>query len=487
MKILSDILYKCPLEHVVGSTQLGIKSIDFDSRTAAESSLFVAIDGLTVDGHDYIDKAISKGAIAVMCTVLPENIEPGITYVVVKNTHQALGQAASNFYDNPTEKLRVIAVTGTNGKTTTATLMYDLATAMGIKCGLLSTVINKIGSETKPATFTTPDAVSMNELFAEMVESDCLYCFMEASSHAIHQQRISGISFAGAVFTNISHDHLDYHKSFSEYIKAKKCLFDNLGKSAFALVNEDDTHGDVMVQNCRAKIRTFGLKTMADYKAKVIENQFNGLHLNIQGTEVYSRLIGGFNAYNLLAVYGVFMELGYESIDVLTHLSSLQAVEGRFEYIKSPKGTIAIIDYAHTPDALKNVLKTINEIRTGNEKVITVVGCGGDRDREKRPIMARIAGELSNQLILTSDNPRSEEPQDILGEMNQGLDPILMKKSINMVDRREAIKLACTLANVGDIILIAGKGHEKYQEIKGEKIPFDDYKIVGQTFKMLEK
>lgn len=487
MKVLSDILYKCRIKEVIGSTNIAIDDLELDSRKVRPMNLFVAMRGFTVDGHQYVGKAIENGANSIVCEVLPEEMSDNVTYIVVQDSAESLGAIAANFFDNPSEELQVIAITGTNGKTTTATLLFDLFKSLGHKVGLLSTVINLIGNKKIAATHTTPDAISINRLIRQMVKEGCKYCFMEASSHAIHQRRTAGIQFAGALFTNITHDHLDYHQSFNEYIKAKKQLFDDLPATAFALYNEDDTHGEIMVQNTKAKIKTFGLKTMADYKAKVLENQFSGLQVNIDGRDMYSRLIGGFNAYNLLSVYSIAVELGIDQMEVLTHLSSLKSVEGRFQYIKTEKDVTAVVDYAHTPDALKNVLSTIADIRTGNERVITVVGCGGDRDADKRPVMAKIAAQLSDQAILTSDNPRSENPQSILDDMNKGLDPILMKRSLSVLDRREAIKLACTLAEDGDIILIAGKGHEKYQEVMGEKLPFDDLQIVDETLKMLEK
>jgi len=487
VKILSDILYKCRIKEVLGSTSIAIDDLELDSRKVRPMTLFIALRGHTADGHLYIDQAIQSGANSIVCEFLPENLNENITYIVVQDSAESLGTIAANFFDNPSEELKVVAITGTNGKTTTATLLFDLFKSLGHKSGLLSTVVNLIGNQKIEATHTTPDAISINRLLRQMIKEGCKYCFMEASSHAIHQRRVAGIQFTGALFTNITHDHLDYHQTFNEYIKAKKQLFDELPTNAFALINEDDRHGEIMIQNTNAKVKSYAMKTMADYKAKVLENQFSGLQINIDGKDLYSRLIGGFNAYNLLSVYCIAVELGIDHMEVLTHLSSLTSVEGRFQYIKTDKDVTAVIDYAHTPDALKNVLSTIADIRTGNEKVITVVGCGGDRDADKRPVMAKIAAELSDQAILTSDNPRSENPQTILDDMNKGLDPILMKRSLSVLDRKEAIKLACTLAEDGDIILIAGKGHEKYQEVMGEKLPFDDLQIVNETLKMLEK
>lgn len=450
-------------------------------------SLFIAVRGVTTDGHQYIAQAISAGATSIVCENLPEEKVENVTYIQVTDSSESLGYIASNFYDSPSEKLKIIAVTGTNGKTTTATLLFQLARQLKYKCGLVSTVVNKIDAQEIPSTHTTPDAISIQYLFARMVEAGCTYCFIEASSHALHQQRLTGTRITGAVFTNITHDHLDYHKTFAAYITAKKILFDSLPSSSFALINHDDKHSGVMVQNCKAKIRTYALQSMADYKAKLIENGFTGLHLSIQQRELYTRLIGGFNAYNILSVFGVASELGWNTEEVLTQLSLLEAPAGRFQSIKTSNNVTAVIDYAHTPDALENVLDTVKEIRTGNEQVITVVGCGGDRDKDKRPIMARIAAEKSDRVILTSDNPRSEEPDAILRDMKAGLDPSLLKKTVLVADRKEAIRLACSLAQDNDILLIAGKGHEKYQEIKGVKHPFDDYQTVAEALKALEK
>lgn len=487
MKLLKDILFRSRIQHVAGSTNVAIEHITMDSRAVKPFSLFIAVNGVTVDGHKFISTAIENGAVAVVCEQMPEQLREETTYVQVTSSAEALGYIASNYFDNPSEKIDVIAVTGTNGKTTTATLLYSLARKMGFKAGLLSTVENRINDKVIPATHTTPDAIALNSMLAEMIAQGCVYCFMEASSHALHQHRLAGVKIKGGLFTNITHDHLDYHKTFNEYIKAKKLLFDMLPSSSFAIVNHDDRHSEVMLQNCKAKKKTLGLQSMADYKAKVLENAFSGLHLSIDGQDLYTQLIGGFNAYNLLMVYATAMELGLDKLEVLTALSTLQAPEGRFQYIKTRSGITVIVDYAHTPDALKNVLKTIKDIRTGNEQVITLVGCGGDRDKSKRPEMARIAAELSNKVVLTSDNPRSESPETIITEMKEGLDPVMMKKTLAITERREAIKLACTLAQPGDIVLVAGKGHEKYQEISGVKHPFDDYKIVSETLTTLDK
>lgn len=458
-----------------------------DSRNVKNFSLFVAVRGTAVDGHEFIQKAIDNGAIGIVCEVLPEQLLDRITYVQVSNSAEALGYIASNFYDNPSEQIKVVAVTGTNGKTTTATLLYRLTRSMGFKSGLLSTVVNLVNQKEISATHTTPDAISLNRLLSQMVAEGCEFCFMEASSHALHQHRLTGLRLTGAMFTNITHDHLDYHKTFNEYIKAKKLLFDALPSQAFAIINKDDRHGDVMVQNCKARVKTIALQGIADYKAKLIENSLNGLHLSVDGQDLYTRLIGGFNAYNVLEVYATACELGLNKLEVLTTLSSLEAPEGRFQQIISASGIMAVIDYAHTPDALMNVLKTIREFRTGNEQLITVVGCGGDRDKTKRPEMAKISADLSDRSILTSDNPRSENPDIIIADMKSGLDPVQMKKTLAVTDRREAIKLACSFANQGDIILIAGKGHEKYQEILGVKHDFDDFEITNQTLASLGK
>ncbi|MFY7708693.1 MAG: UDP-N-acetylmuramoyl-L-alanyl-D-glutamate--2,6-diaminopimelate ligase [Flavobacteriales bacterium] len=481
MKLLKDILYKSRITEVRGSTNIAVESITMDSRAVKSFCLFVAVKGVSTDGHAYIENAIKAGAVAVVCEAIPAEVNDAITYVQVSNSAEALGYIASNFYDNPSEKLKVIAVTGTNGKTTTATLLYRIVRKLGYKAGLLSTVVNRINDKEVPSTHTTPDAISLQKLMSDMVEAGCEYCLMEASSHALHQHRITGVNIKGAVFTNITHDHLDYHKTFNEYIKAKKILFDILPSSAFALINHDDRHSEIMIQNTKAKAKTYALQSMADYKTKILDNSFSGLHLSIDQQELYTRLIGDFNAYNILAVYATCIELGFDKMDVLTAISTVEAPEGRFEYFTNADNITAVVDYAHTPDALKNVIETIQNIRTGNERLITVVGCGGDRDRTKRPVMAKLAAELSDQAILTSDNPRSESPEAIIEEMRTGLDPILLRKTLSITDRMEAIRTACSFARPGDIILIAGKGHEKYQEINGVKHPFDDLTIAKET------
>jgi UDP-N-acetylmuramoyl-L-alanyl-D-glutamate--2,6-diaminopimelate ligase len=464
---------------------MAIASVASDSRKVKKGSLFVATKGTNIDGHTFIQRAIESGAVAIVCEELPDIQENGITYVKVSNAGYSLGIMACNFYDNPSEKLKLIGVTGTNGKTTTVTLLFNLFKSLGYSVGLLSTVENKINNTSIVATHTTPDAISLNELLHTMVEHNCEYVFMEVSSHAVVQHRIAGLNFTGAVFTNITHDHLDYHKTFDEYIKAKKTFFDMLPSSAFALVNKDDRNGVIMIQNTKAKRHTYALKNIADYKCKIIENHLAGLFLNIDNLELWVKLIGTFNAYNVLAVYATAVLLKLDKTNILTALSNLNSVEGRFQYVKSPSGIIGIVDYAHTPDALKNVLETIKDIRTGNEQVITLVGCGGDRDSAKRPVMAAIACEYSNKVILTSDNPRSEDPEEILNQMQKGVNPVDVKKTLRITDRKEAIRTACTLVNAGDIILIAGKGHEKYQEIKGIKHAFDDVEILKETIKSL--
>ena len=484
MKTLKDILYKASLLEVSGTTDRNISALTFDSRNVTTDSLFIAVKGTQTNGHQYISQSIEKGAVAIVCEELPEKLSKNVTYVKVKDSSIALGIIAHNFFDEPSAKLKVVAVTGTNGKTTTVTLLYRMMRQLGYKAGLLSTVQNQINDAVIPATHTTPDAIQLNGLLARMVSEGCQYCFMEASSHAIVQHRVQGLQFAGAVFTNITHDHLDYHKTFKEYIEAKKKLFDELPAGSFALVNLDDRNGMVMAQNTKAKVYTYSLKKASDFRLKILESGFNGLLVNIDNQEVYARLIGEFNAYNILAVYATATLLGIEKMQARKAISSLNAAEGRFDYFISPKKKIiGIVDYAHTPDALKNVLSSINAIRTGNEQVITVVGCGGNRDKQKRPVMARIACELSSKIVLTSDNPRNENPEDILHQMQEGVTPQCKRKALSIVDRKEAIKTACSLAQPGDIILLAGKGHEKYQEIAGKKYPFDDKEILKATMK----
>jgi len=487
VKNVKDILYKVAVEAVFGSTDKLIGTIEFDSRKIQQDSLFVALKGTVKDGHTYISEVITKGATVIICQEFPDIKEAHVTYVQVHNSNEALAIIASNFYGNPSSKLKLIGVTGTNGKTTIASLLYNLFKKAGYKVGLLSTVKVLVDEKEFAATHTTPDSISINRFLNDMAIESVEFCFMEVSSHGIDQKRSEGLNFDGGIFTNLSHDHLDYHASFKEYRDVKKSFFDNLPKTAFALVNIDDRNGGVMLQNTKAKKITYALKTVADYKAKIIENQLNGLLLNINNNEVWTRLIGNFNAYNLLAIYATADLLGIEILENLRLLSELESVSGRFEYMISDKGITAIIDYAHTPDALKNVLETINTIRTFNEKVITVVGCGGDRDKTKRPKMAHIASELSDQAIFTSDNPRSEDPATIIADMEAGVEPQNYKKTLSIVDRKQAIKTASQLADKGDIVLIAGKGHETYQEVNGVKTDFDDYKIVTTILKELEK
>lgn len=482
MKLLSDLIYKTGIEEVHGNTGISIDKVCFDSRKATEGDLFVAVRGTASDGHQYISQVIGMGVSAVVCEQFPSELHPSITYVRVRDSALALSIICTNYYDNPSSKLRLVGVTGTNGKTTTVTLLYELFRRMGYKTGLLSTVVNYIDTEEVVSTHTTPDPLSLNILLSRMVEAGCSHCFMEVSSHAVVQQRVAGLHFAGAVFTNITRDHLDYHKTFDEYIRAKKGFFDMLGNDAFALINADDRNGRIMVQNTRSTVRTYGLKSAADFKARVLENSFTGLLLSIDGQDVMCRLVGSFNAYNLLGVYAAAALLGEEKLSILTAMSSLHPPQGRFEYLSSPAGVTGIVDYAHTPDALQNVLLTIKDIRSGNEQVITVIGCGGDRDKGKRPQMAAIACEYSDRVILTSDNPRSEDPEAILNDMREGVPPQYFRKSISVTDRREAIRTACALAKPGDIILVAGKGHEKYQEVKGVKYPFDDRLVLEESF-----
>ena len=487
MKLLKDILYKTNLLNVSGTTNVAITSVTVDSRNVDKDALFVAVKGTQSDGHRFIQNAIDAGAIAIVCEEIPDTPLDRITYIKVKDSSFALGVIASNFYDNPSEKIKLVGVTGTNGKTTTVTLLFNLFRTFGYNVGLLSTVKNQINNNVMPATHTTPNAIELNKLLCEMVEKGITHCFMEVSSHAIVQNRIAGIHFVGAVFTNITHDHLDYHKSFDEYLKAKKKFFDQLGSDAFSLVNKDDTNGELMLQNTKAQKKTFSLKSSSDFKCKIIENQFSGLQLNIDGSELWTKLIGNFNAYNILGVYATAILLKEDKMNILTTLSILNSVEGRFQCLRTDNGIVGIVDYAHSPDALLNVLKTINEIRTGNERVITIIGCGGDRDTKKRPVMAKIACENSDQVILTSDNPRSQKPETIIKEMEKGVETQNRKKVSSITDRKEAIKTACSIAKVGDIILLAGKGHETYQEIKGVKTPFDDMEILKTTLQIFEK
>ncbi len=485
---LQDILYKVSIRSVMGKTDIEVKDVQVDSRKVNKGCVFVAVKGVAADGHQFIDKAIESGAVAIVGETVPSAAANGVVFVQVENSAAAAGYIAHNFFGQPSEKIKVVGVTGTNGKTTIATLLYKLFTSLGYKCGLLSTVENHIGNKIVPATHTTPDAISLNSLLKQMADEDCTHVFMEVSSHAIQQHRVTGLQFTGGLFSNITHDHLDYHKTFDEYIRVKKAFFDSLPSPAFAISNADDKRGAVMLQNTNAKKYFYSLKTLAEFKGKILENNLTGLVMEVNGQEVHFRLIGEFNAYNLLAVYGAAVCMGEDKHEVLRNLSVLTGAEGRFDYMVSAKDkVIAIVDYAHTPDALLNVLSTIRKLRKGYEQVITVVGCGGDRDKTKRPVMAEVACEHSDKVIFTSDNPRSEEPVQIIKDMEAGVPVAARRKYISIADRREAIKTAISLAKPDDILLIAGKGHEKYQEIKGVKYDFDDKKVVREMFDELKK
>ncbi|TDB68974.1 UDP-N-acetylmuramoyl-L-alanyl-D-glutamate--2,6-diaminopimelate ligase [Arundinibacter roseus] len=488
---LLTLLEAIPDAVVVGSTQKSIQALSADSRKVQSGTLFIAVPGTQTDGHDYIPKAIELGAAAVLCEALPAQTLPHVTYIQVVNSALAMGLIASAFYGHPSREITLVGVTGTNGKTSVATLLFNLFRELGYRCGLLSTVQNQMEDEVIPTTHTTPDSLTLQALLEKMKQNGCSHVFMEVSSHAVVQQRIAGLTFAGGIFTNISHDHLDFHKTFDHYIKAKKGFFDQLPKHAFALVNIDDRRGTVMVQNCAARVETYSLQTMASFKGKIHAETLFGMHMDVNDVEVWFRLIGRFNAYNLLAVYGAAILLGQDPDAVLSIASDLRSAPGRFEQIRSPQDVTAIVDYAHTPDALQNVLETIAHLRTANEnermaEVITVVGCGGNRDAEKRPKMAAIACELSSRVFLTSDNPRHEEPQEILDQMLKGVPPQEYRKVTVLADRREAIQRACAEAQPGDIVLVAGKGHETYQEIKGVKFDFDDKAEVRRAFGMPE-
>ncbi len=486
--ILADLLYKVSIRAVLGTTNTEVKDLQVDSRRVSAASCFIAIKGTVMDGHQFIEVAIQNGATTIICEVLPEVIMDAITYVQVENSAVAAGYISHNFFGEPSAKINLVGVTGTNGKTTIATLLWKLFTALGYQCGLISTIQNQIGAEVVIATHTTPDAISVNELLRKMVDAGCQYVFMECSSHAIHQHRITGLQFTGALFSNISHDHLDYHTTFDEYIRVKKSWFDALPSTAFAISNADDKRGRVMLQNTLAKKYYYSLTTMADCKGKILDNSLTGLHMVVNDTEVYFKMIGEFNAYNLLAVFEAAICLGQDKNLILQLLSNLDGAEGRFDYMVSGHDKImGIIDYAHTPDALLNVLATIKKLRQGNERIITVVGCGGDRDKTKRPLMAAVACEYSDQVIFTSDNPRSEDPLEILQEMEIGVNVVARKKCITIADRKEAIKTAVKLAVKEDIILVAGKGHEKYQEIKEVRFDFDDKKVLLEMFELMEK
>ncbi|WP_108866426.1 UDP-N-acetylmuramoyl-L-alanyl-D-glutamate--2,6-diaminopimelate ligase [Aquimarina aquimarini] len=487
MTELKDILYKVAINAVVGNTIIGVNKIEFDSRRVEQDDVFVAIRGAVSDGHDFIEKAIDQGALAVVCEKKPNTIVEGVTYVEVGDTQSALAMMASNYYGSPSGNLKLIGVTGTNGKTTIATLLYQLFKKAGFKVGLLSTVKILVDSQEYATTHTTPDSLTINYYLKEMNAVGVEYCFMEVSSHGIDQKRTEGLEFVGGIFTNLSHDHLDYHKTFKEYRDVKKKFFDSLPSKAFAIVNKDDKNGEFMLQNTKAKKYSYALKSYADYRGQIIENSIQGLLLKLNDQEVWTKLIGSFNAYNLLAIFGTAELLGLETLETLQLLSDLQSVSGRFQYLISDEKITAIVDYAHTPDALKNVLETINDIRTNNETLITVVGCGGDRDKSKRPVMGNIAAKLSNKVIFTSDNPRTENPDQIIEEIEKGVEPQDYKKTLSITNRKQAIKTACQLAQKDDIILIAGKGHETYQEINGERNDFDDFEIVGKELKKINK
>lgn len=484
---LSKLLHKISYLNLLGNIDVEVGSIQMDSRKIKNGDLFVAVPGVSVDGHNYIAKSIDLGAAVVVCEKIPEQIMPEVTYLQVKSSVKTLGTLASNFYDKPSDKLKLIGITGTNGKTTTATLLFQLSEELGYAAALISTIKIKIQQKEIPSTHTTPNILEINRILAEAVESGCEYAFMEVSSHGISQDRIAGLKFAGAAFTNITHDHLDYHKTFSNYIEAKKKFFDDLPETAFALTNLDDKNGQIMVQNCKAEIKSFALKTDADFHGKILEHSFGGMLLRFNDTEFWTTLVGKFNASNLLLVYGVALSLGWENTETLTALSQVGNVAGRFQTISTQSGIVVIVDYAHTPDALENVLTTIQQIRTRNEKLLVVVGCGGDRDKTKRPEMAEVATRMADQIIITSDNPRNENPESILEDMEQGIAPQHFNKYLKITDRAQAIKTAFQLAESKDIILIAGKGHETYQEIKGERFDFDDMKIAIETAKTLKK
>ena len=479
MKAVREILYKVNINKVIGDTGTLIRNVVSDSREVIEKDLYIAIDGVNVDGHKFINSAIKKGAICIVCEVLPNKLREGILYVVVESTRESIGIISSNYFSSPSSKLKLIGITGTNGKTTIATLLYSLYKTAGLKAGLISTVINYVDGKEIDSTQTTPDSLTINKLLHQMVEEGIQYCFMEVSSHGIEQRRISGLEFAGGIFSNLTHDHLDYHNSFEDYRDVKKDFFDNLPNTAFSLVNKDDKNGKYMVQNTKSRIFTYGLKTYADYKIKILESSLEGMLLKINESEFWSNLSGKFNAYNLLAVFSTASILGMPFSETLQLMSMLKNVKGRFEYLKLNNIT-AIVDYAHTPDALKNIINSINEIKTNKESLITIIGCGGNRDKSKRPVMGDIASSLSSKVIFTSDNPRNESPEKIIQDMVSGVKPLNSVKTISIANRKEAIKTACQLAKSNDIILIAGKGHEKFQEINNKKHLFDDYKVVKE-------
>ncbi len=482
MKKLKEILYKVSIEGISGSTAIDVGDISIDSRDVMKDDMYVAITGTQLDGHQFIGQAIASGAKSILCEKLPENLEAAVVYIQVKDTRSALGWVAANFYDNPSSQLELIGVTGTNGKTSIATLLFDLFTLDSTSAGLISTMTIQYGENRITATHTTPDPLTINKHLREMVDHGVEYCFMEVSSHGIDQKRITGLVFKGAVFTNLTHDHLDYHPSFKAYRDTKKILFDSLHETAFALINADDKNAKVMVQNCKAKIHTYALHHLAEFFAQVLESQFKGMLLKINQKEIWTQMLGEFNAYNILAVYAVSQLLGKDEWESLKSISQLKSVAGRFQTFETPNKVMVVVDYAHTPDALKNVLTTINKIRTQNESLITVVGCGGNRDQEKRPMMGFIAAQLSSKVLFTSDNPRDEDPDRIIKQMSEGVDPVDYKKTMSVSHRKEAIKVAYQLSQPGDVVLIAGKGHENYQEVKGQRLPFDDFEIAQEIF-----
>lgn len=482
---LQDVLYGVAITNLVGSTNRQISALTFDSREVQADAVFFAVKGTLSDGHVFISQTIAAGAAVIICEDMPDLLDPAVTYIEVEHTGEALGVMASNYYSNPSAALKLVGITGTNGKTTIATILFKLFRGLGFDTGMLSTVQNQINEEIIPATHTTPNPLALNKLLRQMVDAGCTYCFMEVSSHSVVQHRIEGLTFVGGVFSNITHDHLDFHKTFDNYIKAKKAFFDGLPKTGFALTNADDKNGMVMLQNTKASKKTYALKQLADYKGRIIENRFSGLNLEVDEVDVFFKLVGSFNAYNLLAAYGTALLLGQDKLTVLTLLSNLSGAEGRFDYVTNSKQIIGIVDYAHTPDAVQNVLSTIHDIRKGTEQVITVIGCGGDRDKTKRPVMAQVACDWSDKVILTSDNPRTEDPLEILKEMEAGVSPTNKRKTLTIADRREAIKTACHLARPGDIILIAGKGHEKYQEISGVRYHFDDKEVLTEQLNLI--
>jgi len=486
VKSLKEILNQIQITELFGSADIAIHQLEFDSRKVTPGSLFIAVKGSNTDGHEFIEQAFQKGAVAILCEDLPSEMKESVTYIRVPDSSFSMGVMASGFYDNPSVRLQLVGITGTNGKTTTVSLLHELFLSLGFKAGLLSTIQNKINKTILKSSYTTPDTIEINKLLAEMVNQGCSHCFMEVSSHAIDQQRIAGLTFRGGIFSNITHDHLDYHKTFDAYLKAKKTFFDLLPKDAFALVNKDDHHGMVMVQNTKASVYTYALKSAADFKTRIIENQFHGLFLNIDGNQCWFKLVGSFNAYNILACYATAILLNQDRTRILTILSNLGPIDGRFNTFISKDNVTAIVDYAHTPDAIQNVLETILSIKKQQQKVIAVIGAGGNRDATKRPVMAKIACQLSNRVILTSDNPRFEEPEKIIEDMKTGVEPKYSANVLVIVNRKEAIKTACSLAQPGDIVLIAGKGHENYQEIKGVKYPFDDKKVIREILEINE-